>query len=214
MKYKAIIFDLDGTLTNTLTDLTASTNFALRYMGWSERTMEEVRHFVGNGVRRLMEQAVPENTSASDFEECFKAFQEHYVAHCQDNTDLYPGVRVMLEALKEKGYKLAIVSNKLQAGVTQLQNIFFKDLIDVAIGERKGVRRKPCPDMVELAMQELGVTADEAVYIGDSEVDIATARNSGLPCITVLWGFRERDYLQAAGASCMVECPAEILELV
>lgn len=214
MKYKAIIFDLDGTLTNTLTDLTESTNFALRFMGWRERTMEEVRHFVGNGVRRLMEQAVPENTSASDFEECFRAFQEHYVEHCQDNTELYPGVLSMIKSLKNRGYKLAIVSNKLQEGVTQLQKRFFNELIDVAIGERKGFRRKPYPDMVELALQELGVTADEAVYIGDSEVDIATARNSGLPCITVLWGFRDRDYLQAAGASCMVESPVEILELV
>lgn len=214
MKYKAIIFDLDGTLTDTLCDLMLSTNYALRAMGWPERTLDEVRRFVGNGVRRLMEQAVPADTEEEEFEECFQIFQEHYVKHCQDHTSLYPGIAELLVELKSRGYKLAIVSNKLQKGVDELYHAFFQDTIQVAIGERKDVRRKPMPDMVNLALKELEVTAEECIYVGDSEVDMATARNAGLPCISVLWGFRDQDYLREIGAFRMVSVPAEILDLV
>lgn len=214
MKYKAIIFDLDGTLTDTLYDLMLSTNYALRAMGWPERTLDEVRRFVGNGVRRLMEQAVPADTEEEEFEECFQIFQEHYVKHCQDHTSLYPGIAELLVELKSRGYKLAIVSNKLQKGVDELYHAFFQDTIQVAIGERKDVRRKPMPDMVNLALKELEVTAEECIYVGDSEVDMATARNAGLPCISVLWGFRDQDYLREIGAFRMVSVPAEILDLV
>lgn len=214
MKYKAIIFDLDGTLTDTLVDLKESTNYALRKMGWPERTLDEVRMFVGNGVRRLMERAVPEGTNEFDFTECFCIFQEHYVKHCQDHTVLYPGIDGLLRELKSRGYKMAIVSNKMQAGVDELRDSFFKDIIDVALGDRPGWHRKPYPDMVYAALEQLGVSAEETVYIGDSEVDMATARNAGLPCISVLWGFRDRDYLKEIGAFQMVEKPEEILELV
>ena len=214
MKYKAIIFDLDGTLTDTLYDLKESTNYALRKMGWPERTIDEVRQFVGNGVRRLMERAVPSDAEELEFSECFQLFQEHYVEHCQDHTDLYPGIAELLHELKRRGYKMAIVSNKMQPGVDELYDSFFKGLIDVALGERAGWLRKPYPDMVYAALERLGVTAEEAVYVGDSEVDMATARNAGLPCISVLWGFRDRDYLKEIGAFQMVETPADILELV
>lgn len=214
MKYKAIIFDLDGTLTDTLYDLMLSTNHALKSMGWPERTLEEVRQFVGNGVRRLMEQAVPADTEEEEFEECFLNFQKHYVEHCQDHTGLYDGIGELLVELKSRGYKLAIVSNKLQAGVDELYQAFFKDTIEVAIGERPDVRRKPMPDMVNLALKELGVTPEEAIYVGDSEVDMATARNAGLPCISVLWGFRDQDFLREIGAFHMVSKPADILNLV
>ncbi len=214
MKYKAIIFDLDGTLTDTLTDLMLSTNYALTAMGWPERTLDEVRRFVGNGVRRLMEQAVPDFTDEEEFEECFHIFQEHYVEHCQDHTSLYPGIADLLAELHAQGYKLAIVSNKLQAGVDELYRTFFSDTIQVAIGEREGVRRKPMPDMVQLALSQLGVTAEESIYVGDSEVDMATARNAGLPCISVLWGFRDQDYLREIGAFRMVATPRDILALV
>lgn len=214
MKYKAIIFDLDGTLTDTLYDLMESTNHALSEMGWKTRSIEEIRQFVGNGVRRLMEQAVPPHTEELEFMECFEIFREHYVEHCQDHTDLYPGIRDLLVELRNRGYKMAIVSNKLQAGVDELQRHFFRDLIDVAIGEQDGFRRKPFPDMVNLALERLGITTDEAIYIGDSEVDMATARNAGLPCISVLWGFRDQDYLRSIGAFQMVERPEEILSLV
>lgn len=214
MKYKAIIFDLDGTLTDTIVDLKESTNYALREMGWPERTLEEIKQFVGNGVRRLMEQATPSNINELEFEECFAIFQEHYIDHCQDHTDLYPGIKELLETLKEKGYKMAIVSNKMQAGVNELQKRFFKGIIDVAIGEKRGVRRKPFPDMVNIALEKLEVKAEETIYVGDSEVDMATARNAGIPCISVLWGFRDRDFLREIGAFQMVETPQEILELV
>lgn len=214
MKYKAIIFDLDGTLTDTLVDLAASANHALASMGMPQRSIEEVRQFVGNGVRKLIERAVPTGTSEADFERCFANFRQYYLVHCQDNTCLYPGVASMLQELKGKGLKLAIVSNKLQSGVDELYRAYFQDLVDVAIGEREGIVRKPAPDMVEIALSELGVTKEEAVYVGDSEVDVLTAQNSGLPCISVLWGFRDRDILLAHGATCLVERPEEICGIV
>ncbi|MCQ2224007.1 MAG: HAD-IIIA family hydrolase [Bacteroidaceae bacterium] len=214
MKYKAIIFDLDGTLTDTLYDLKESTNYALRQMGWPERSLDEVRQFVGNGVRRLMERAVPRDAEEMEFVECFQHFQEHYVEHCQDHTGIYPGIDELLHELKARGYKMAIVSNKMQAGVDELYQTFFSETIDFAIGETAELRRKPFPDMVYAALDNLGVKPEEAVYVGDSEVDMATARNAGLPCISVLWGFRDQDYLREIGAFRMVETPQEILDLV
>lgn len=214
MRYRAIIFDLDGTLTNTLEDLTISTNYALRTCGMPERNIQEVRSFVGNGVRKLLDRAVPEGTSLEDRDRCFQAFRSHYVVHCQDHTELYAGVSDLLHTLREKGYLLAIVSNKLQAGVDELYEAFFRDTIQVAIGEREGLRRKPAPDMLLLAMRELGVTTDEAIYVGDSDVDVQTARSVGLPCISVLWGFRNKAFLMESGADTFVECPSEILPLV
>ena len=211
---RAVIFDLDGTLTDTLQDLCDSTNYALRQMGWPERSLAEVRCFVGNGVRKLIERAVPEFISNKDFEQCFSIFQAYYLEHCQDTTCLYEGVAEMLCDIHSQGYKTAIVSNKLQAGVDELYQAYFRDVVDVAIGEREGVRRKPAPDMVCLALRELGMNKDEAVYVGDSEVDVETARNSGLPCISVLWGFRDRDQLVEAGATTFIHHPRELLEIL
>ena len=211
---RAVIFDLDGTLTDTLQDLCNSTNYALRQMGWRERSLGEVRRFVGNGVRKLIERAVPEGISEADSEHCFSIFQQHYLLHCQDTTCLYDGVAEMLRDVHTAGLRTAIVSNKLQAGVDELYQTFFHDVVDVAIGEREGIRRKPAPDMVELALQELGVDKFEAVYVGDSEVDVRTALNSGLPCISVLWGFRDRDELQEAGATLFINHPRELLEIL
>lgn len=211
---RAVVFDLDGTLLNTLEDLASATNWALRHNGLPERTIDEVRCFVGNGVRRLIERAVPEGTEAAELETVFADFKAYYVDHCQDCTCLYDGISEMLVELKSTGYKLAIVSNKLQAGVDELYERYFRETIDVAIGEREGVRRKPAPDMVETALKELGVAADGAVYVGDSDVDLQTARNSGLACVSVLWGFRDRDFLVEHGATCMVERPDEIVSLL
>ena len=182
MKYKAIIFDLDGTLTDTLEDLFLSVNHALRSCSLPERSLDEVRRFVGNGVRKLVERSVPENTDSTLLEKCFEAFRSHYVIHCQDHTCLYPGIAYLLTALHAKGYKMAVVSNKLQAGVDELAASFFGGVIDVAIGERSGIPRKPAPDMVLAALKELGVEPSEAIYVGDSDVDLQTAANSGLPC--------------------------------
>lgn len=211
---RAVVFDLDGTLLNTLEDLANATNWALQHNGLPERTIDEVRRFVGNGVRRLIERAVPAGTEAALLEQVFADFKTYYVSHCQDCTCLYDGIPEMLEQLKAGGYKMAIVSNKLQAGVDELYEFYFRETIEVAVGEREGIRRKPAPDMVETALKELGISADEAVYVGDSDVDLQTARNSGLACISVLWGFRDRDFLVEHGATCMVERPAEIVSLL
>lgn len=211
---KAVVFDLDGTLLDTLEDLAAATNWALRRNGLSERSLDEIRCFVGNGVRRLVERAVPEGTDETTFEQTFADFKAYYVDHCQDRTRLYDGIPEMLSALKARGYRLAIVSNKLQAGVDELYDRYFCDTVEVAIGERPEVQRKPAPDMVLLALKELGVTTDEAVYVGDSDVDLLTARNSGLPCISVLWGFRDKPFLQANGAETFAARPSEILTLL
>lgn len=213
-KLKAVVFDLDGTLLDTLEDLANATNWALRHNGMAERSLEEVRQFVGNGVRRLIERAVAVGTDDELLEKTFADFKAYYVDHCQERTRLYDGISEMLAALKAAGYAMAIVSNKLQAGVDELYDLYFRETIDVAIGEREGVRRKPAPDMVASALKELGVTVDEAVYVGDSDVDLQTARNSGLPCISVLWGFRDRDFLVEHGATCFVERPAEIVSLL
>lgn len=214
MRYKAIIFDLDGTLTDTLEDLYLSTNYALDSCGLPGRGIDEVRRFVGNGVRTLIERAVPEGTDSRMVEQCFEAFRAHYVIHCQDHTRLYPGVASLLTALHAKGYRMAVVSNKLQTGVTELAQLFFQGVIEVAIGEQPGIPRKPAPNMVEAALARLGIPASEAVYVGDSDVDLQTAANAGLPCISVLWGFRNRDFLVAHGATTFVETPQDILSIV
>ena len=214
MKYKAIIFDLDGTLTDTLEDLFLSTNYALRSCDLPERSLDEIRRFVGNGVRKLIERAVPEGTETRMSERCFETFRTHYVVHCQDHTCLYPGIASLLTSLHAKGYLMAVVSNKIQASVTELAHTFFQGVIDVAIGEQTGIPRKPAPDMVQAALAQLGATASEAIYVGDSEVDLLTAANAGLPCISVLWVFRSRDFLLAHGASTLAESPQDILKLV
>lgn len=208
-KVSTIVFDLDGTLLNTLEDLADSTNYALRQYGFSERTLEEIRAFVGNGVRKLIERALPEGAENPLFESVFTCFKSHYVEHCMDKTGLYAGIPELLQALKASGYRMAIVSNKLQSGVDELYEHYFSDTVEVAVGERPELNRKPAPDMVFLALERMGVSTGEAVYVGDSDVDVATARNSGLPCISVLWGFRDRDFLEQHGARIFVETPAD-----
>ena len=212
--YKVIVFDLDGTLLDTLEDLADATNWALRQNGMPERSLDEVRCFVGNGVRRLMKLAVPENTDDVLFEKTFSDFKQYYVNHCQDKTHLYPGIPELLQSLKGHGFRMAIVSNKLQAGVDELYERYFRETIEVAIGERPDVQRKPSPDMVLLALKELGATPEEAVYIGDSDVDLATAHNSNLPCISVLWGFRDRKFLLEHGATCLAEMPTDVVNIL
>ena len=209
-----VVFDLDGTLLNTLDDLADSTNHALEQFGFPRRTLDEVRRFVGNGVRKLMERAVPDGASNPEFEAVFDCFKRHYVTHCMVKTDLYPGIPELLERLNAAGYKLGIVSNKLQGGVDELYAHYFRGTVQVAVGEREGVRRKPAPDMVGLALKELGAAKEEAVYVGDSDVGVATAAAAGLPCISVLWGFRDRDFLLRHGASCFVETPEEVFGIL
>ena len=211
--YNTYIFDLDGTLLDTLTDLAASTNYALRTHGMPEHTIDEVRRFVGNGVRKLMERAVPDGTDNPLFDEAFATFRQHYMEHSLDTTRPYEGVPDMLAALKAKGCHLAVVSNKMMAATQELCRHFFPETIEVAIGENEaeGIRKKPAPDTVIAALRQLGVGEEGAVYVGDSDVDIATARNSNLPCISVLWGFRDRDFLLQHGASTLISAPEELL---
>ena len=207
------ILDLDGTLLDTLDDLTASTNYALRQMGMAERTKAEVRRFVGNGIAKLIARAVPEGTSPEVTEQTLEVFKKHYLVHNMDNTRPYPGVIEMLQGLKTQGKKLAIVSNKYYKATEELAHYFFDGLIDVAIGENEaeGVKRKPAPDTVLMALKRLNATKEEAVYVGDSDVDIMTAKNSGLPCISVLWGFRDREFLEAHGGTVFISTPKELL---
>ena len=209
-RISTVVFDLDGTLLNTLDDLTDSTNYALAQFGFPPRSVEEVRRFVGNGVRELMVRAVPPGTESERLEAVLDCFKRYYVKHCMVKTGLYPGVAALLRELNAKGYKTAIVSNKLQGGVDELYHRYFKDTVQVAVGERAGIRRKPAPDMVEIALRELGAEKDEAVYVGDSDVDVATAAHAGIPCISVLWGFRSRDFLERNGAVRFADSPADI----
>lgn len=213
--YKVYIFDLDGTLLDTLTDLAASTNYALREHGMPEHSVDDVRRFVGNGVRKLMERAVPDGADNPSFDEAFATFRQHYMEHALDTTRPYDGIPEMLATLKSRGCRIAVVSNKMMAATQELCQHFFPDTVEVAIGEHEaeGIRKKPAPDTVYAALSALGVTKDHAVYVGDSDVDIATARHAGLPCISVLWGFRNRDFLLQHGATTLVTIPSELCEL-
>lgn len=211
---KAIVFDLDGTLLDTLTDLAASTNYALRSCGMPEHSIDDVRRFVGNGVRMLMTRAVSDGESNPRFDEAFSVFRQHYMQHCLDTTCPYPGIMEALARLKEKGMMLAIVSNKMQAATEELRQHFFSQYIDVAIGESAAIRKKPAPDTVNEALRLLGISHDEAIYVGDSDVDIDTARAAMMPCASVLWGFRDRQFLLNHGATRLLSSPEELLSLV
>ena len=215
MKYDTYIFDLDGTLLDTLGDLASSVNYALRMHDMPERTVEEVRRFVGNGVRLLMERAILDGAENPSFETTFATFRQHYMAHSLDTTKPYEGIPETLAALKARGCRLAVVSNKMMAATQELCQHFFPDTIEVAIGEHEaeGIRKKPAPDTVVEALRQLGVGKEGAVYVGDSDVDIMTARNAGLPCISVLWGFRDRDFLIKHGAKTFISAPSELLSL-
>ena len=214
MKYQTYIFDLDGTLLDTLGDLAASTNYALRTHGMPEHSVDDVRRFVGNGVRKLMERAVPQGADNPAFNETFATFRQHYMEHDLDTTHPYDGILETLKELRQQGCRIAVVSNKMMAATQELCRHFFPDIVEVAIGEHEaeGIRKKPAPDTVIAALRELGVGKEGAVYVGDSDVDIQTAANAGLPCISVLWGFRDKDFLLQHGAKTFISAPHELLE--
>ena len=213
--YKVFIFDLDGTLLDTLQDLANAVNYALRRHGMPEHSIDDVRRFVGNGVRLLMERAVPNGAGNPQFEAAFATFRQYYMEHSLDTTRPYDGIPELLRALKQRGCRLAVVSNKMMAATQELCAHFFPE-IEVAIGEHEaeGIRKKPAPDTVCEALRQLGCDKQGAVYVGDSDVDIMTARNSGLPCVSVLWGFRDRQFLTAHGATTFVSHPSELLGLL
>ena len=221
--FNVYVFDLDGTLLDTLQDLANSVNYALRQHGMPEHSIDDIRRFVGNGVRLLMERAVPDGARNPQFEAAFATFRQYYMQHSLDTTRPYDGIPELLHELKARGCKLAVVSNKMMAATQELVRHFFPD-IPVAIGEHEaaGIRKKPAPDTVFEALRQLGIIhhpssiihqTSDIVYVGDSDVDIETARNSGLPCISVLWGFRSRDFLLAHGATTFAEHPLDILTL-
>ncbi len=219
--FNVYVFDLDGTLLDTLQDLANSVNYALRQHGMPEHSIDDIRRFVGNGVRLLMERAVPDGARNPQFEAAFATFRQHYMQHSLDTTRPYDGIPELIHELKNRGCQMAVVSNKMMAATQELVRHFFPD-IPVAIGEHEaaGIRKKPAPDTVYEALRQLGIIhhpssiihqTSDIVYVGDSEVDIETARNSGLPCISVLWGFRSCDFLLAHGATTFAERPADIL---
>ncbi len=215
-KYSTIIFDLDGTLMNTLDDLAISTNYALSQNGFPTRTVEEVRSFVGNGVRKLIERAVPENTSEENIKATLLCFHQHYKVHCKDHSKPYDGIISLLSSLKKKGVKMAIVSNKPDSEVKKLNAEYFSEYIEVALGENEkcGIPRKPSPEMVFEAMKQLQSSLSSTLYVGDSEVDIMTARNAGIDCLSVTWGFKSADFLTQFGATQMIDTPSEMEKII
>ena len=206
------IFDLDGTLLNTLADLRESTNYALKKFDFPVRSTEEIRNFVGNGLRMLIRRAVPNFADEETVDRVLAEMKAHYREHYHDGTVPYDGILPFLRKMKNCGFRMAIVSNKADPMVQLLRTLYFDDLISVAVGELEGVARKPAPDLVKIAMHRLGCTAENAVYIGDSEVDIETAKNAGLPCLSVGWGFRDEEILHNAGAKTIYHSPAELQE--
>ena len=207
---KGVLFDLDGTLLDTLEDLYQSVNAALTACGFPERTRMEVRSFVGNGVRNLMVRSVPDGEENPKFEECFQKFREHYAVHLNDHTVPYAGIMELLAELKEKGIPTAVVSNKSDAAVKELCRETFGDLVPLAIGESERVKKKPAPDTVIEAAAGIGVPRKDCVYVGDSEVDLATAENAGIPCISVSWGFRDKELLESLGAKMLLDTVSEL----
>lgn len=210
MRYKAVLYDMDGTVLDTLRDLTDAVNAALRRFDMPERRADEIRSFLGNGAQRLIELSVPADTDAETVSRVLAYYKPYYDAHCRIKTAPYAGIIELMRALKEAGVKQAVVSNKPDAAVRELAAEFFTPLLECAIGESPDVRRKPSPDTVLAAMREMGFDTGDCVYVGDSEVDIATAKNAGMDCISVAWGFRDEPELIAAGAQKIVHSTAEL----
>lgn len=211
-----VIFDLDGTLLDTLDDLSGSVNYALSKYAYPTHTRDEIRSFVGNGIKLLIKRALPDNIPEHEFEKVFTTFKEHYIIHCNDQTGAYDGIPDLLQKLKERHVKMAIVSNKADAATKELHALYFGGLIDVAIGENEaaGIGKKPSADMVNEALKELDSTADRAIYIGDSDVDIDTAANSHMDCVSCSWGFRSIEFLKEHGATHIINKPDELLDFL
>lgn len=211
--YRTYIFDLDGTLLDTLEDLAEATNAALEKFGFPRRTKDEVCAFVGNGVKKLVERALPGGADNPLFDGVFAEFKRYYGEHCLDHTKPYAGITELLKEIKARGGNSAIVSNKSDFAVKKLSADYFGDLVAAAVGENEdaGIRKKPAPDSVLAVLKELGADKSDAVYVGDSDVDVETAKNAGLPCLSVTWGFRSREFLLAHGATALVDRPEKLL---
>ena len=216
MKKKIVIFDLDGTLINTLEDLKDSTNYALSCLNYPTKTIDEICQFVGNGVAKLIERAIPDGKDNPDFQQCLETFKNHYSKNMYNKTVPYDKIPQILKTLKQKGYITAVVSNKFDMAVKELCSKYFPDLIDFAAGENEacGIRKKPAPDTVLKVLEKFNLTNNEAVYVGDSDVDIMTAKNSRMPCISVTWGFRNREFLIKHDAEIIIDSPDEIIDIL
>ena len=214
--YDTVIFDLDGTLMDTLEDLANAVNEILKRHGYPVKTITEVRRIVGNGLRQTLTLCLPEGTEQQEVERLLPEFAAYYQAHCQIKTKPYDGIMDTLRELCERGYKMAIVSNKRDEAVKTLNEEYFQAYVKVAIGENEdmGIKKKPAPDMVFQALRELGSVRERAVYVGDSEVDRMTAENAGLPCVSVDWGFRDREELEKLAPAYLISRPEELLEIL
>lgn len=214
MKYDTVIFDLDGTLLNTLEDLCDSLNDVLFREGYLPRTLDEVRRFVGNGVRRLVEQSLPDRTCDDEINRICSLFVQHYEKNMQNKTRPYDGIMELLSYLKKSGCKTAIVSNKFDAAVKELAEKYFPDMIDLAVGETQDIRRKPAPDIIYKIVAELNSDIKRTVLVGDSETDVLTAKNACITCIGVSWGFRTRNILESNGADFIIDKPEQLIKII
>ena len=212
-EYKAYIFDLDGTLLDTLEDLADAVNYAMRKNEFPERSLSEVRSFVGDGIRLLVKRSSPEGIEDAVLEQAFADFRDYYSVHYMDKTKPYPGIEAMLRALKAQGKRLCVISNKVDYAVKLLMDQFFPGFFETVLGEREGIRRKPAPDSLLAVMEELGLSKEECVYIGDSDTDILTAKNAGIDPISVSWGFRTEEFLKEHGAEKIVNKVEDLLRI-
>lgn len=214
MAIQTVIFDLDGTLLYSLEDLKDSVNFVMKKHGFREYTIDEVREAIGNGVRLLMERILPKDIDKNLFEECLSEFKENYSKNMYNKTKPYDGVLDMLKALRKEGYKIAVLSNKFDSAVKELSNKYFGELVDLAVGQKEGVKEKPSPLGIQEIAKELDTDVETCIMVGDSEVDIQTANNAGIDCISVTWGYKNIDFLYDNGATKLVYAPEDILELL
>lgn len=214
MNKKIVIFDLDGTLLNTLEDLTDSTNYALEKFGYDKKSLNEVKSFVGNGVSKLIERSIPGGLNNINFERCLEIFKQHYSNNMFNKTKPYPGIINLLKKLKSENVKIAVVSNKFDLAVRELCEKYFSFYIDIALGENEklGIRKKPFADLILKVLKDFEVEKKEAIYVGDSEVDILTAKNSGISCLSVTWGFKDEGFLIKNGAEIIINSPLEIMK--
>lgn len=212
MKYSTIIFDLDGTLLNTLDDLTASVNYAMKEMGFEQHSSEKIRTFIGNGVKILIRRSVPDGITDEEYNKAYDLFEKHYAVHCRDLTAPYEGIIDVIKKLRSMGYNVAVVSNKIDFAVKKLCDDFFCGIIDTALGDSPDTNNKPAPDMVYKAVKIMGAELGRCVYVGDTDVDLETARNAGIDCISVSWGFRSHDQLKEYGAEMIADTPDELIK--
>ncbi|HZJ78917.1 MAG TPA: HAD family hydrolase [Clostridia bacterium] len=213
MKYNTVIFDMDGTILDTLEDLHGSVNYALKRMGFPERSLAEIRSFLGDGIVMTVKRSVPKDSDEEMIKKCVELFRAHYANNMNNKTKPYEGILDLITRLRQKGIKTAVVSNKSEYAVVELCEKMFFGLFDVIVGQTEDRKPKPEPDGVIYAIERLGVGKDEVIFVGDSDVDVLTAQNAGLSCVGVTWGFRDREVLERMKADFIIDAPFELLEI-